>query len=188
MASRAALLARALTEGCLESIAYRDMQARAPRGRQTLVQGRTIERMRKRIAARERPVGPGFTARVPQEQTSSRKLSAARLDVLGVLAERRGYGRRAKALAYGARDLQDFALVAAQALELQRDQTSQVLGNRRCDVREPTGERPPAVTLDQHTARDQIIRNVDHEQRIAFGARVDRIRKLTRPGLADRLR
>src|SRR5215468_4206032 len=170
-------LARALTEGFLESITYHDMQAPTTCGRQTLVQRRAVERVPERIAARERSVRPGFVARVPQEQSVSRELSGGRLDRLSVLAERGGDGRGAELFTCRTRDLQDLAFPTAQAFQLQLDQATQIVRNRRGDVLEPTGERPLVTALDEHAPRDEIVRDVDDEQRIAFGSRIDRVRK-----------
>src|SRR6516225_4844323 len=94
------------------------------------------------IATRERAVGPGFVARIPQKQTTSRELGAACLDGLGMLAECCGDSSGTKLLTYSTRNLQDLALAIAQVLELKLDQAAEILRNRRRDVLEPTGERP----------------------------------------------
>src|SRR5262245_19410729 len=141
--------------------------------------------MLKRITTRERTVGPGLVARVPQEQTTSREFGTACLDRLGVLAERCGDGRGAELLTHGTRNLQDLALAVAQVLELQLDQAPQIIRNSRCDVLEPTGEGPFAIPLNQHAPRDEIVSDVDDEERIAFRSLVNRIRKSRRFGVAE---
>src|SRR5262249_34306880 len=158
----------ARAESCLESIGYCDMQACPPRGRQTVVQRGAVERMPERIATHESAVGPGFVARIPQEQTTSRELGTARLDCLGVLTECCGDGRGAELLAHRTGNLQDLTLAAAQVLELQLDQAPQILRNSRCNVLEPTGEGPCALPLNQQATCDEIVSDIDDEERIAF--------------------
>src|SRR5215470_8501888 len=143
--------------------------------------------MLKRITARERTVGPGLVACVPQEQTTSRELGTACLDRLGVLAERCGDGRGAELLTHSTGNLQDLALAVAQVLELQLDQAPQILWDSRCDVLEPTGEGPSAIPLNQHAPRNEIVSDVDDEERIAFRSLVNRVSKRRRFGGADML-
>lgn len=140
--------------------------------------------MTESVAAGEGPVRPGLAADGAHQRPPSCEFAAPGLDGLGVLIQCGGDRRRVKHRACGTGNLERLALGGRQSFQLQLDQTTQILRNRSSDVLERTAELPPAAPLDQHAACDQIVGDVDDEQRIAFREPVDRLRQggRLRPG------
>jgi hypothetical protein len=129
-----------------------------------------VERVHEPEPASRGAVGPAGDPARDQEVLPPRQRRALHLD--GIERPREG-GRdgRGRELGPGdARRLQHVLIVLGERVELALDHLSHV--GRRLD-RQPAGRRPPPTVAHKHTALDEVVDHVHHEERIALRAAMD---------------
>ena len=102
------------------------------------------------------------------------------LDPFGWTVESSPDGRRRAFHADDAGAFEHHTFVGTEPLDLFLDQLLDVLRNIRFELTELALQLPAAVRLDEDLFVDQVVHQVDHEQRIAIRAAVDRSSKPSR--------
>ena len=153
--------------------------ARRRAGRGPLVQRVPVQRVNERVAGRQRPVRPLARAERAQEELAPHELVAALLHVRHRPVHRRRHRGRRELHARHAARLEHVLLVLAEATDLPIDHLAKALGHVQVDRVERGAKLPSALARRDQAAREQVIDQGHHEQRIALGAHVDDVGELT---------
>src|SRR5262245_698590 len=159
-------LGRSLVRAGLEPLANPAVQIDPARGRQPPVHRLLIERVPERVPSTERPIRPDGDVARGQERSSPAQLGAAALDV----SETEPLGGRHR----GGRDphpgdtgrLQDPALIGTHAVELVPDHPAHVFRDGDGDEAGVALDDPAPGVMDEGAAPDEVIGDVDDEQRV----------------------
>src|SRR5690606_36946639 len=165
-------LAAAAAEGVL--LAQRDPLVRphATRFRHARVQRLLVERVQEAVAAGHRAVGPLLDAVPTYHASAPGERLAALLDRVGLLVERRGDRRDAEVDARDARRLDHAPIFLVERFDLAVDHAAQALGQTGRKLLDAVAEDDLTVLLADHALAQQVVEDVDHEERVALGARV----------------
>ena len=172
-------VARAIAVSRLLALADRLVELAPPPGRDPLVQRVPVQRVHERVAGRHRSVRPLARAERAQEELAPHELVAALLHVRHRLLHRRRHRDRRELHARHAARLEHVLLLLADATDLPIDHLAKALGHVQVDRVERGAKLPSVLARRDEAAREQIIDQRHHEQRIALGARVDDVRKLS---------
>jgi hypothetical protein len=172
-------VARAIGVSGLLALADGLVHLAPPPGGNPLVQRAPVQRVNERVAGRPRPVRPLARAEGAQEDLAPHELVTALLHVRHRPVHRRRHRGRRELHARHAARLEHVLLVLADALDLPIDHLAKALGHVQVDRFERGAKLPSALARRDEAAREQIIDQGHHEQRIALGARVDDVRELT---------
>src|SRR5437867_5740724 len=107
-----------------------------------------------------------------------RQLVAALLHLGGRPLEGRGHRRRRELHAGNASRGQDLPLILSELAHALLDHLAKVFRNADLDLLQHRVQPPPSVAYDDEPARDKVLDEAHHEQRIALGSPVDDAREL----------
>ena len=147
----------------------------APLRRQRVVEGVLVERVDEAEAARERAVGELDLARRLDQPVALADSAQPLLDVGLVLLDERGDERGGELLALDARGLEQPSVVLPQPLDLLADDGDDPLRQRALDRREGAREDHLALAALDRAALEQVVQDVDQEERVAVAAPEDEL-------------
>jgi hypothetical protein len=149
------------------------MQTDATRLRDPLVEDAPVEGVQEPIGARHRAVRPFGDSGVGDERAEGREPLADVLHRLRVVVRSGRDGGDRELVPGDARGLEDAAGGRRQRAQPPSDELLETGRNAVRGLLEGALHSPFAVALDQHSAGDEVVHHVDHEERVAVGPLVD---------------
>ena len=157
----------------LLALADAAVQARPARRREALVEHVAVQRVHEGVAPRDGAVGPLLQPDRAQEVPTPRQSLALVVDRVGIAVERRRDGRDGE-LRTGHRGRLERALLGdRQAFDLPLDHGAEPVGDGRRETVRRTGETDPSLLRADDRLAHGEIDQVDDEEGMALGARVD---------------
>ena len=158
-------------------------QRRAACRLQRRIQGVLIQHVHEPVAERERAIrklvlADGSHEHVHPIERLEPLLDLARIDAKGFADD-----CRIELVALYARGEGQLPIVVCQSANLARDHASHGFRQLTLDFVEGPGQDPSTAILSQHSAIFEVTQEISHEERAAFGFRMDELSELARESM-----